>query len=139
MPLRVLLVDDDERFRALARRTLMADGVDVVAEVEHGAAVVSAVAAWRPEVVLLDIGLPDIDGLGVARQLSADGVRSVVILISSRDVEYGRRVAAGLAAGYVPKDELSLSAILEVIGPAGSRSQSGHLRRAPSARCPDLS
>jgi len=118
MPLRVLLVDDDERFRALARRTLMADGVDVVAEVEHGAAVVSAVAAWRPEVVLLDIGLPDIDGLEVARQLGADGDGSVVILISSRDVEYGRRVAAGLAAGYVPKDELSLSAILEVIGPA---------------------
>ena len=117
MALRVLLVDDDARFRASARRTLVADGIDVVAEVENGADVVGAVAEWRPDVVLLDIGLPDIDGLDVARQLAAEVGGPVVILISTRDVDYGRRVAAGLAAGYVPKDELSRGRILEVTGP----------------------
>lgn len=116
MSLRVLLVDDDERFRTLARRTLEADGVVVVAEVEAGMAVMDAAAAWQPDVVLLDIGLPDVDGLEVARQLGGQAGGPVVILISTRDVEYGRRVATGLAAGYVPKDELSLAAILEVIG-----------------------
>ncbi len=63
MPLRVLLVDDDARFRATAARTLVADGVDVVAEVDNGLDVVGAAARWRPDVVLLDIDLPDIDGL----------------------------------------------------------------------------
>jgi DNA-binding NarL/FixJ family response regulator len=118
----VLLVDDDPRFRALARRTLLADDIDVVAEVEKGTDVVAAVAEWRPDVVLLDIGLPDIDGLEVARRLRGDADGPVVILISTRDAAYGRRVAAGLAAGYVPKDELSRARILELTGSDGRRA-----------------
>jgi CheY-like chemotaxis protein len=118
VPLRVLLVDDDERFRGLARRTLEADGVDVVAEVGNGAEVADAVRSWAPDVVLLDIGLPDVDGLRVARRLRDAGGAPVVILISTRDQEYGERVAIGVAAGYVPKDALSLAAILQVTGTA---------------------
>lgn len=118
MPLRVVLVDDDERFRAMARRTLESDGVDVVAEVETGGGTLDAVLRWRPDLVLIDIGLPDIDGLEVARQIGAEAAGAAVILISTRDAEYGGRVAAGLAAGYLPKDELSLAAIVELIGPA---------------------
>lgn len=114
MPLRVLLVDDDERFRANARRALVAEGIDVVAEVGEGLSVVAATAKWRPDVVLLDIGLPDIDGLEVARRLRREQADAVVILISTRDAAYGQRVAAGLAAGFLPKDELSLRAILEL-------------------------
>jgi CheY-like chemotaxis protein len=117
MSLRVVLVDDDDRFRAVARRALVADGVDVVAEVDDGDAAVGAVAQWRPDVVLLDIMLPGIDGMEVARRLRAEGGGPVVILISTRDVAYGRRVAAGLAAGFLPKDELSLEAILGFAGP----------------------
>lgn len=117
--MRVVLVDDDDRFRALARRSLVADGIDIVAEVATGNEVVGVVAQWRPDVVLLDIGLPDIDGLEVARRLQAEGCASTVILISTRDVAYGRRVAAGLAAGYVPKSELSLPEILRLL-PASS-------------------
>ena len=108
----------------MARRVLVADGLDVVAEVGKGAEVQAAVARWRPDVVLLDIGLPDVDGLEVARRLGAEAGGPVVILISSRDVAYGRQVAHGVAAGYVPKDALSLAAVLEVFGPApgqGSR------------------
>lgn len=116
MTLRVVLVDDDRRFRAMARRALVADGVEVVAEAEDGARGLLAVAQWRPDVVLLDIGLPDIDGLEVARRLRSEGGGPIVILISTRDVDYGRRVAAGLAAGYLPKEELSLAAILELTG-----------------------
>jgi CheY-like chemotaxis protein len=118
MPLRALLVDDDARFRAMARRALVADGVDIVAEVGKGSEVQGEVEHWRPDVVLLDIGLPDIDGLEVARRLGAQEGGPIVILISSRDVAYGRRVAAGLAAGYLPKDELCLAAILELARPA---------------------
>jgi CheY-like chemotaxis protein len=118
MPLRALLVDDDARFRAMARRALVADGVDIVAEVGKGIEVQDEVEHWRPDVVLLDIGLPDIDGLEVARRLGAREGGPVVILTSSRDVAYGRRVAAGLAAGYLPKDELSLAAILDLARPA---------------------
>jgi DNA-binding NarL/FixJ family response regulator len=118
MPLRVVLVDDDERFRAMARRTLEVDGVEVVAEVEDGSAAVATVAACAPDVVLLDIGLPGVDGLEVARRLRAEPGGPVVILISTRDAAYGRQVASGLAAGYVPKDELSLAAILALTQPA---------------------
>jgi DNA-binding NarL/FixJ family response regulator len=117
MALRVVLVDDDERFRAMACRALVADGVEVVAEAEDGEAAFDAVAHWRPDVVLLDIRLPGIDGLEVARQLRLQRGGPVVILISTLDVAYGRRVAAGLAAGFLPKDQLSLSAILEIAGP----------------------
>lgn len=118
MGLRVLLVDDDGRFRAVARRTLIADGVDIVAEVDDGAEALAAIAVWRPDVVLLDIGLPGIGGLEVARRLRAEGGGTVVILISTRDAVYGCRVAAGLTAGYLPKNELSLAAILKLIEPA---------------------
>ena len=116
MALRALLVDDDARFRAMARRALVADGLDVVAEVGKGAEVGDAVALWRPDVVLLDIGQPDVDGLEVTRRLRAEPGCPVVILISSRDVAYGRQVAHGVAAGYLPKDALSLAAVLEVFG-----------------------
>lgn len=117
MALRVVLVDDDGRFRAVARRTLVADGVDVVAEVEDGAEAMAAIALCDPDVVLLDIGLPGTDGLEVARRLRAEGGGPVVILISTRDVAYGDRVATGLAAGYLPKAKLSLQAILELTHP----------------------
>lgn len=112
MTLRVVLVDDDERFRAIARRALAAEGVDVVAEAGNGEEARSTVARWRPDVVLLDIRLPDIDGLEVARRLRAEDGEVAVILVSTCDAAYGRRVARGLAAGFLLKEELSLAAIL---------------------------
>jgi CheY-like chemotaxis protein len=116
MSLRVVLVDDDERFRAMACRALSADGVEVAAEVENGNDAVDAIARWQPDVVLLDIRLPGIDGLEIARQLRAVAGGPAVILISTLDAAHGRRVAAGLAAGFLPKDELSVAAILDITG-----------------------
>jgi DNA-binding NarL/FixJ family response regulator len=118
MALRVLLVDDDERFRATARRALEADGIEIVGEVGNGLDVCEAAARCRPDVVLLDLGLPDIDGLEVARRLRSEEGGPVVILISTRDAAYGERMALGLAAGFLPKHQLSLSAILS-LSPTG--------------------
>jgi DNA-binding NarL/FixJ family response regulator len=115
MALRVLLVDDDERFRAAACRALAADGVDVVAQVDNGADVVAASARCRPDVVLVDIGLPDIDGVEVARRLQTEQGGPVVILISTREAAIGTRMAAGVAAGYLTKDQLSVGAILQLV------------------------
>ena len=115
MTLRLLLVDDDARFRAAACRTLAADGVDVVAEVDNGGDVVAAAARCRPDVVLLDIGLPDVDGVEVARRLRMEQGGPVVILISTRDLAYGTRLAAGVATGYLPKDQLSGRAIRALV------------------------
>ena len=110
MPLRVVLVDDDHRFRAMAHRALEAEGVDVVAEVADGAAATEVVAATKPDLVLIDIRMPGIDGLEVARRLAAADAPPV-ILISTIDVVDGCRLADGIAVGYLPKDELSLDAI----------------------------
>jgi CheY-like chemotaxis protein len=111
MPLRVVLVDDDRRFRTMARRALEAEGVEVAAEVERGVDAVGAVELWRPDVVLVDIRMPDLDGPEVARRLGDCTATPVVILISTVDVSSGRQLAEGVAAGYLPKDDLSLSAI----------------------------
>ena len=118
MGLRVVLVDDDPRFRALARRMLVSEGIDVVAEVGAGADALDVVTQLRPDVALIDIQMPGIDGLEVARQLRQLGGDLVVLLISTRDQAHGDRLAAGLAAGYVPKDQLSLAAILQHASPS---------------------
>jgi DNA-binding NarL/FixJ family response regulator len=114
--MRVVLVDDDDRFRAMACRALAADGVEIVAEADNGEDTFAVVARSRPDVVLVDIRLPGIDGLEVARQLGTQEAGPVVILISTLDAAYGRRVAAGLAAGFLPKNELSFAAIAEIAG-----------------------
>ena len=116
--MRVVLVDDDERFRAMARRVLAVDGVDVVGEAGNGEEAIGMIAQWRPDVVLLDIRLPGIDGVEVARRLRAEDCGSAVILVSTCDDAYGRRVAAGLAAGFLLKEDLSLAAILGITGRA---------------------
>ena len=80
----VLIVDDHAAFRASARALLQAEGFDVVGEAADGAAAVEAVAVLHPEIVLLDIQLPDLDGLAVAERLAA-GQDAPAVLISSRD------------------------------------------------------
>lgn len=113
--LRVVLVDDDARFRTMARRALMAEGVAEVTEVADSATAGEAVAMCRPDVVLVDIRMPGVDGPEVARRLQAmPGERPVVILVSTIDVEHGDRLARGVGAAYLPKDEISLAAILEL-------------------------
>ena len=114
MPLRVVLVDDDGRFRATARKALEAEGVEVVAEIASGKDALAAVEDCYPDVVLVDVRMPGIDGMEVARRLHGK-VGVTTILISTLDMDHGRLLAEGLAAGYIPKDELSRAAITELL------------------------
>ena len=115
MPLRVVLVDDDRRFRATARRALEAEGVEVVAELSSGKDALATVQHWYPDAVLVDVRMPRIDGVEVARRLRTKVGTTVVILMSTLDADHGRLLADGVAAGYIPKDQLSLSAIMELL------------------------
>ena len=108
----VLIVDDHPSFRATARILLEVEGFDVVGEAVDGAAAVEAAAALRPEVVLLDVQLPDTDGFAVAARLTAAAQAPAVVLTSSRDgSDFGPLVEESGARGFVPKAELSGAAI----------------------------
>jgi DNA-binding NarL/FixJ family response regulator len=104
----LLIVDDNARFRAHARRWLEADGYEVVAEAADGASAIEAVRAHRPAVVLLDVRLPDLSGPAVAERLSVEPEPPAVILTSTYDaIDLGERIGSCGARGFVPKAELS--------------------------------
>jgi CheY-like chemotaxis protein len=104
----VLIVDDHDGFRAFARKLLEAAGFEV-SEAATGAEATRVAGRVRPALVLLDIGLPDIDGFEVARQLvAAQQEGPIVVLTSTREAsDYGTRVAASPAVGFMPKEQLS--------------------------------
>jgi DNA-binding NarL/FixJ family response regulator len=113
---RVLIVDDHEPFRAVARALLEAAGYVVAGEAGDAAEALAAVAAEAPDAVLLDVQLPDRDGFAVASALAAAGGPPVVLISSREADDYGRRVAACGALGFIPKSKLSaatLAALLE--------------------------
>lgn len=113
----VLIVDDHPSFRASARRMLEASGYAVVGEAADGAAALSAARELGPDLVLLDVQLPDLDGFEVAARLAELGTGAEVVLTSSRDAaEYGDAVAESPALGFIAKDELSGASIAELTG-----------------------
>jgi DNA-binding NarL/FixJ family response regulator len=108
----VLIVDDHPGFRASARMLLEGEGYDVVGEAEDGRSGLSAAAELRPDVVLLDIQLPDTDGFAVAARLTENGSKAQVVLVSSRAREDLRELVEGsCACGFIPKSELSGEAL----------------------------
>jgi DNA-binding NarL/FixJ family response regulator len=110
----VLIVDDHPGYRAAARAVLEADGFEVVGETATGLEAVAEAARLRPQIVLLDIGLPDIDGIEVAQRITAaaDGNAPAVVLISSRDGAGCETLFANSGArGFIPKAELSGDAV----------------------------
>lgn len=117
MTVRLMVVDDHPGFRALARELLELGGFQVLAEAGSGADALDLAARLIPDLVLLDIGLPDIDGFEVARRLAALEPAPLVVLISSRDRSaYRTRLAGSPVRGFLPKGELSAAAVADLIG-----------------------
>jgi len=115
----LLIVDDHSEFRIWARSLLDAGGFEVIGEVEDGASAMTAAAQLRPDVVLLDVHLPDRNGLEVARQLMTRPGAPAVVLISSRDVsDLGAAVHRCGARGFIPKEELSGERLHTLLGQA---------------------
>jgi DNA-binding NarL/FixJ family response regulator len=111
----VLIVDDHAPFRTVARDVLEGAGYVVAGEAGDAAGALAAVAAERPDAVLLDVQLPGDDGFSVATALAAAGGPPVV-LISSRGAEdYGGRIAACGARGFIPKSRLSAAAFAALL------------------------
>jgi len=115
----VVIVDDHAGFRRMARRMLDDAGFDVVGEAVDGESALATVAILRPEMVLLDIQLPDLDGFTVAQLLEEAGTGTAVILTSSRSAsDYVSRLAHSSARGFIPKAELSGPALACLLGAA---------------------
>lgn len=113
----LLIVDDHAAFRRLARRLLQAEGFEVVGEAEHGQAALEAVARLHPDVVLLDVLLPDIDGFEVAARLVEEAERPRVVLTSSREaLEFGDRLKTSAAVGFVHKKDLTGESLARAAG-----------------------
>ncbi len=116
MPTTVLVVDDHPSFRAVARALLELEGYDVIGEAATVADAVLAADELRPDVLLVDIGLPDSDGFALTERVLARPEPPTVVLTSNRAREnYGPRIDASGAAGFVPKDELSGPVLRELL------------------------
>jgi DNA-binding NarL/FixJ family response regulator len=107
MPLSVLLIDDDPTFRALARRVLTRSGCDVVGESGNGKEARADAEHLRPDAMLVDVGLPDEDGVALARALAALpwGPRVLIVSVDADATTPLAAQAAG-ALGFVPKHDL---------------------------------
>ena len=104
---RVLIVDDHQPFRAVAREVLERAGYVVTGEAGDAAEALAAVAAQAPDAVLLDIQLPGEDGFAVATALATEDGPAVVLTSSREADDYGSRVAACGARGFIPKSRLT--------------------------------
>lgn len=112
----MLIVDDHATFRVASRQLLEAGGFDVVGEAEDGLRALAEAQRLRPDIVLLDVQLPDMDGFAVAECLAVSVPSSSVVLISSRDaVTYGRQVEQAAVVGFLAKRELSGAALARLV------------------------
>jgi DNA-binding NarL/FixJ family response regulator len=103
----VLVIDDDDAFRGLVRRILCAAGFVVVGEAATVAAAIATAHALRPDAALVDVGLPDGDGIALARELAALPWRPRIVLTSTDpDAASADDVRRSGARAFVPKDEL---------------------------------
>jgi DNA-binding NarL/FixJ family response regulator len=113
----VLIVDDHGGFRACARELLASEGFEIVGEAADAASAIAAVPELRPNVVLLDIQLPDFDGFEASKRIAALNGTSAVVLTSSRDVtDLAAALAESPARGFIPKSKLSGAALGELLG-----------------------
>lgn len=113
----LVVVDDHAGFRQVVREMLTAAGWRVIGEVSTGAAAPEMVMRLAPDLVLLDVVLPDMDGFDVAERLAAAGCRSAVVLISGHDrSDFAGRVQAAPVRGFLPKEMISGPALARLLG-----------------------
>jgi CheY-like chemotaxis protein len=118
MACRVLIVDDNSDFRGAVRQLLERHGFAVVAEADTGISGIERAQEHRPDLVLVDVQLPDIDGFEVAMRVSLlDGSAAVILMSSLDGADFGALVAGSPALGFLPKAELSASAIEALLAP----------------------
>jgi DNA-binding NarL/FixJ family response regulator len=117
MPVSVLIVDDDATFRVLAERLLTEAGLVVVGEAENVADGLSMAEDLRPDAALVDVGLPDGDGFGLARQLTALPWRPRVVLTSvESDIGSDGSVRSAGAQAFVHKADLPDAPLARLLG-----------------------
>jgi PAS domain S-box-containing protein len=122
MPTSVLVVDDDAAFRTLVVRMLARMGFTVIGEAGTVAEAASAAAGLRPDALLVDVGLPDGDGIALARTVAALPWRPRVVLTSTdRDATSCEGARAAGAVGFIPKDELAHGTLGGLLGGDGGR------------------
>jgi DNA-binding NarL/FixJ family response regulator len=113
----VLIVDDHAAFRAQARELLAVAGYDVVGEAADGASGVRVARDLSPDIVLLDVQLPDVNGFEVISQIASKPDPPVIVLISSRDAaDYGSRISRSGARGFITKAELTADTLAAALG-----------------------
>jgi DNA-binding NarL/FixJ family response regulator len=113
----VLIVDDHEVFRSRARKLLELAGYDVVGEACDATGAIAETRRLKPDVVLLDIQLPDTDGFSVLSDLVSSPTAPRVVLISSREAsDYGSRLEDTAAAGFIHKPDLSRTSFEQLVG-----------------------
>jgi DNA-binding NarL/FixJ family response regulator len=116
MPTTALIVDDHPSFRRYARKLLEAAGFRVVGDAEDGASALAAVRELRPDVVLLDVLLPDTTGFAVAKELAAAPERPLVVLTSSRSAaDLGGLVRTEHVRGFISKRDLTVAALAALV------------------------
>ena len=113
----LLLVDDHPTFRARARALLEAVGFDVVGEAASGEEALREAERLHPQVVLVDVVLPDFDGFVVCECLAAYEPPPTVVLTSSRDAAaYRQRIRHSSARGFIAKRDLTGATLAAVLG-----------------------
>jgi DNA-binding NarL/FixJ family response regulator len=113
----VLIVDDHPSFRASARAVLESGEFDVVGEAADGASALEEVRRLRPDVIVLDVQLPDMKGFDVCDEIErSDGWAPSIVLVSSRDSDdYGELITSSCALGFLPKAELTSEALAQLL------------------------
>lgn len=113
---RVLIVDDQEPFRSAARMVVeMSDGFEVVGEAESGEEGVELASELEPDLVLMDVYLPGIDGLEATRQITAvDGAPRVMVMSTHESEEFAAAALAAGAIAFVPKSQFGMDELAAV-------------------------
>ena len=127
MTVRVLVVDDQQPFRDVARVVVEStDGFEITAEADSGSAAVQLASVLRPDLVLMDVNLPDMSGTVATRKIVEADPRVVVVLVSTyEESDYAPQAAECGAAGYISKSVFSPTRLADAWASAGQTCHTG--------------